>query len=462
MIRKWTTVLLSLFLAVMLPVCAMADTQHTLRVVPGDVLASEEAVVDLLNVLSITLTEGSTCGALSLNLNNEAIATVGLTADGTGLYVQSNLLSDDVLYVTWDDGFAVITEVMMGLLRSEGASIAELEKLESSMNELKLAIVNAVNGSSAPNLSAVNKGKLIFEAGKMAADDPKMVEFVNSVIRGITTEEGTFTSEKHDTASQKITITLTSKDLAVLAETQAARTLMEQYLRESMGSNASADKIAHYTEQNLASLKEELENSDMRLVMTVHQNADEDLPVNVTMLTTMKDGEETVALKLDYHRLSTENGVDYKAEFSMLDAEAPFLEMLFELNRGFDAVTHGRFALLADGEEITVMYKGENVEADTRSRSIDLYLRSGAVTLLEPVPSDRPIIGIELVSSVADPALLSALESADADNSVNVMKLSDEEMGKLLMDIETRCMQAVYGALGSLPTSVLTLVMGMM
>lgn len=465
MIRKWLTVLLSLLLAVMLPVCAMADTQHTLRVIPGDVLASEQAVVDLLDVVSLTVTQASKSGALSVNLADDAIATVGLTADGTGLYVQSNLLSDDVLYVTWDDGFAVVTEAMVSLLRSEGVSLAELTEIESAMNELKLAIINVLNGSTAPSLSTVNKGKLILEFGKLAADDPKLVEFVSSIAKGIVTEEGTFTSDKHDAASQKITITLTSKELAMLCDTAVMRSVMEQSLRKELGAGADAtdEQIAQYAEKNLAELKTEIENSDMRLLMTVHQNTDEDLPVNITMLTTMKADEETLAMKLDYNRLSTENGVGYKAEFiSMLDSEEAFLDMLFELNRGFDAVTEGRFALLADGEEMTVTYKAQNVEADTRSRLFELFLRSDAVSIVEPAAYLRPLISFELTSSMADPALLSDLESAEAETSVNVMKLSDEEMGTLLMNIETRCMQAVYGALDSLPTSVLSFVMNMM
>lgn len=464
MIRKWLTVLLSLLLAVMLPVCAMADTQHTLRVIPGDVLASEQAVVDLLDVLSFTVTKASKSGALSVNLADDAIATVGFTADGTGLYVQSNLLSDDVLYVTWDDGFAVVTEAMISLLRSEGVSLAELTEIESAMNELKLAIINVLNGSTAPSLSTVNKGKLILEFGKLAADDPKLVEFVSHVAKGIVTEDGTFTSDKHDAASQKITITLTSKELAMLCDTAVMRSVMEQSLREELGAGADAtdEQIAQYAEKNLAELKTEIENSDIRLMMTVHQNTDEGTPVNITMLTTMKADDETIAMKLDYNRLSTKNGVGYKAEFSMLDSEEAFLDMLFELNRGFDAVTEGRFAVLADGEEITVTYKAQNVEADTRSRLFELFLRSDAVSIVEPAASLRPLIGFELTSSMADPALLSDLESAEAETSVNVMKLSDEEMGTLLMNIETRCMQAVYGALGSLPTNVLSLVMNMM
>jgi len=43
MIRKWMTTLLAMLLAMMLPLCALADTQHTLTILPGDALATEQA-----------------------------------------------------------------------------------------------------------------------------------------------------------------------------------------------------------------------------------------------------------------------------------------------------------------------------------------------------------------------------------------------------------------------------------
>ena len=48
MIRKWMTMLLSLVLALSVCMSALADMQHTLSVEPGEMLASEEVIADLL------------------------------------------------------------------------------------------------------------------------------------------------------------------------------------------------------------------------------------------------------------------------------------------------------------------------------------------------------------------------------------------------------------------------------
>ena len=70
MFRKWLTILVALMMMAM-PFGAMADTQHTLSIVPGDVMASEQAVVDLLNVLDLRLTTGEKSGALTVLLNDQ-------------------------------------------------------------------------------------------------------------------------------------------------------------------------------------------------------------------------------------------------------------------------------------------------------------------------------------------------------------------------------------------------------
>ena len=97
------------------------------------------------------------------------------------------------------------------------------------------------------------------------------------------------------------------------------------------------------------------------------------------------------------------------------------------------------------------------VELLVRERDVALYLRSNAVNIIEPAASDRPLITFQVVSSPADPAVLSVIEAADADSSVNVFKLSDEGMQALVGDITNRAMQAAYTALANLPASVVQL-----
>ena len=96
MTHKLITTLLCLVLAVALPLAALADTRHTLTLIPGDDLSAVPAIADLCDALSLTLTKGEKSGGLTLSVGGEDIATVALGADSTGLYAQSTLLGDDV------------------------------------------------------------------------------------------------------------------------------------------------------------------------------------------------------------------------------------------------------------------------------------------------------------------------------------------------------------------------------
>lgn len=96
MIRKWLTTLLCLLLSLALPLCALADTQHTVQVIPGDDMASVDGVKDLCDALAVKVTTNDKAGALTLNLSGTDVLNVKLTADENGLYVQSELLGSDV------------------------------------------------------------------------------------------------------------------------------------------------------------------------------------------------------------------------------------------------------------------------------------------------------------------------------------------------------------------------------
>ena len=78
MTRKLITTLLCLVLAVALPLAALADTRHTLTLIPGDDLSAVPAIADLCDALSLTLTKGEKSGGLTLSVGGEDIATVAL------------------------------------------------------------------------------------------------------------------------------------------------------------------------------------------------------------------------------------------------------------------------------------------------------------------------------------------------------------------------------------------------
>jgi len=469
MIRKWTTMILSLLLAVMLPLCAFADTQHTLAVIPGDALASEQAVADLLDVLSIKLTKGLKSGALTLVLDDTDIVTAGIKADATGLYAHSDLISDDVLYITWDDAFALLTDVMKSSLAAQGADPAALSQLEQSMGEAKATVVAAAANGMQPSAGVTTPEESIAMMEELFGDDPAMMAYAKNVSEKVIVEEGAFADSQRDVADQKYTLTLTAEDVLPVLDSAYMRTVMREALTVEAGDVSEAEMNALIDEQ-IAQARTELENSDLQMTCITYSIDGGKTPVGMEMGMTMNvenvnEAGEPVQLEMgmnmNYDRLTDESGVAHKADMSLAMNGEIMMDVRFDLHKGVDDVSKGLLGLLAGGEELVFTYHAENTKPDVRERDVQLYLRSNATAILEPAASDRPLIGFEVVTSPADPALLSALEQADAAGSVDVMKLSDEDLQSLMNGVSMRAQNALYAALPKLPTSVLGLAMNL-
>lgn len=461
MLRNCLKTLLCVLLVLMLPLCALADVQHSLKVIPGSGMGPDQAVADLMDAISLKLTQGAKSGALTIALEDADIATAAVTADATGVYVHSNLLSDDVLYVTWDDGFAYLTEVLKAAMQAEGMPESELAALEQGMAEIKNVIVKAEGSGMAGGLETLQSNA----AALVLPDNSDWQTFASVIGEKMVVENGSFADAQRDTADQKYMLTLTSEDMLKLCDTEYMRTLMREVAAVA-NSGAEAEELEKAADELLEQAREAYRTSDYEMVMTMYTQNGGSAVAGIEMGMSMAVKEENntshIAMNLNYDRLTDENGVAYMADMAVaLDGESA-VQMAFELHRGLDEVSKGSLALLAEGEEITFLYRAENTQPDVRERRVDLYLRSGATAIIAPAFSDRPVIGFEVVTSPADPAVLAKVEQADPHNSVNVMKLSDEEMQALGSGISARCMQAVYSALAKLPTSALQLAMQLM
>jgi len=167
-------------------------------------------------------------------------------------------------------------------------------------------------------------------------------------------------------------------------------------------------------------------------------------------------------LGLYYGRHTTEAGVSHKADFAMSEAGENFLEMKLDVLNGANGVNKGIFGILADGEEVVVQF-GSELKADgSKERFASLYLRSGAAAILEPAASDRPIITFNVSSTDAKSEIVSMLDKASLETSLNIMRMTSEEMEAFATNVKNLSMQTLFTAMGKLPASTLTVLMGEM
>lgn len=461
MIRKWLTVLLSLLLAMALPLAALADTQHTLTIIPGDDMAAIPAVTDLFDVLSLTVTPGEKAGALTLTVADTDIATIAMSADTTGLYVQSALLSDDVLYVTWDDAFAFLTQVMIAGMEAEGEKVdaATREALETGMEQYKTALLSSLGSAEATaSFSPTTREEAMEMVSKMFKDDPKMMEYVEGIYDKMVVEDGSFTDDERDPADQKYSITLNKEDLLKVCDSNYMRDLMTSTI-SSTDSSLSEAEVAKKVDDALAEVRKMYSEGEFQMDMTMYTADAGETLIGMEMGMNMKisDGDDTVAMtmNLNYDRLTSEAGVSHKGDMSMVVDDDDAVQLLLDLNKGRDGITTGLAGMMVDDEALTVTLNAKPIGNDGRERTAALYLREDATAIIAPAASERPVITFKVTSGPANGDKLSAIEKATPDTSVNVMKLSAEEMQTLVTDISGRCMQALYTAMGNLPASVL-------
>lgn len=464
MIRKWMTVLLSLMLAVMLPFGALADTQHTLSIIPGDLLASEEAIADLLDALDLRVTEGDKSGALTILLDDQAIVTLGMMTDITGLYASSEILGADVLYVTWDDAFAMLSDLMQDVMMMSGADEAAMQAMEASLNETKTSIVTSIG--TGVTLEPQVSTPATFEESlalveEMFPDDPQMVNYIKGLYDDMTIEDGSFADENRDTADQKYHMTMDEADLVAICDTAYMRTTMMEALTME-NPDATEEELTKAVDEIIAEVKKLYEESGFEMSMEMYTLDAGQTLVGVDMIMNMSIEDEgthsSMQMAAEYDRLTDAEGVSYKADAAMT-VDGQVIETVFDLYRANNGESNGMLGMMADGEEIVVLYEAENTAADTRVRKADVYFRSGATAILKPAASARPVIGFAITTEPAPAETLSVLENANADNSVNVLKLSDAQMQALGNQIATNAMQVFYTALGQLPTSTLNLLM---
>lgn len=67
--NKLLAVLLALLLCAMLPLSAMAATEYSFQLIPGDDMASVDAIKDLFDVLTVRFLKGEGSGMLTLSLS---------------------------------------------------------------------------------------------------------------------------------------------------------------------------------------------------------------------------------------------------------------------------------------------------------------------------------------------------------------------------------------------------------
>lgn len=459
--RKWMTLVLAVVLAVLLPLQALAGMQYTLTIVPGEELAAEPLVSDVCEVAALKLTTGEKSGALTLMLKGKDMATVAVGADRDGLYVNSNLIGAKVLFVSWEEGIAFVSDFLKSTLESQGMLDEQTaEMMDTAMNELKASIQLAWE-DGAQLEATVKPEEAIALLEEAYADDPGMVAYLKNILEKLQEEEGAFTAETHDAATCRQTLQLTTEDILLVFETNYMRSMLEQSM-QAQDPELTGEKLTAAVDAAIEEAREIFKSSDVDMVMTVYSANEHQDVVGVEMemdISVTEGGEtETVLMTMQYDRLTTAEGVGHKALLEAKYQDTSLMEMSLDLNFAENGEDKGMFALLAEGGQLSVVYNAAD-KTDAREHSVALYFRDGAASIVEPAASERPLITFYVAEKEADPAVLADIDSATSETAVNILGLSNAGMMELMNEIQNQVQQVMINLFSNLPSSVLQMFM---
>ena len=182
------------------------------------------------------------------------------------------------------------------------------------------------------------------------------------------------------------------------------------------------------------------------------------MTMDSAMTVTDDDGEaerESVQMTAAYNRLTKDGVVNHSATMMLGEDGETEADLAFVLTEEDGSYTlDGAMNEVDDGKEKPIL----TVEGDQTERLVSLYARENAVAITELAASERPLFSLRVTTSEnADDSVLKAIESATAENAVQPLQMSDDELTEYLTSISTNATQVLYTVLSKLPSSVIEL-----
>lgn len=330
--RKGLIRILSVFVALMLPMTAMAqgavmdllaqakadgkEVVTSITFEPSATLAADQLVADLsaATVLRFNKLPGG-YGAFTLVLSNVDSFTALLRAQTDGLYVSSDILGDKPVYVTWDDMETLMNSDMMDGDISSNDMMPFTQSFANGFWEgFSFGKQNVEAGMELKALTEEEIKAKFIEA--MGGDDSYVKWCEETFETKTVTTTGAFTLEGSDVADTKLEVTITNEDLASMFDVA--------YIQKQMAAQIKAQDPSLTDEQVTASLKEEVEKakaeiiaSEVSVPITIYTKGESDLvamQVGVTGMFTASETGSFSAETTDTTVVASDTSVDENAK----------------------------------------------------------------------------------------------------------------------------------------------------
>lgn len=475
--RKVLAVLLSVILALSLPMSAFAATQITLRIIPGAELleAGGEQLQTMFESLYYRILLEGSATAFSVHSDKGELISVNMRSGLDGFYCSTALVGDRTLYFSTHDVAETIVQDM------QSVQAGEISEAELFMGGTIVSML--------PSFIAAGVFPALYEQPSVVTELIGLLPDSALLMGGnATVTEGDFIAEDHDPATTKTEYTRTAADLAALMDNEAFRKLWND--RMQLEEETAA--------QVFAGLKEAFSGSDFQVAATVYTNGDRQCAAHreITYSVVSESASGTYESKnhlivdsaskgsLTTHTLTINNTtlersagteqsysevfrlvIDSAAgTFTLTGADAKNADrnvIQGQLTIDANGMPEGWFGVLEDGYQFTATLKtvAENQDAYTL---LSLYETTEAAdTLIEPAEDLVPMLSFAVqVAQTEAPEALTALAAATPESCLQLLRLPEAALAKELDLIEGEMMSALLLMMSRMPPELLTLTLG--
>lgn len=514
--RKGLIRFLSIVAALMLPLTALAqgaamdlfmqaqkdgkEIVTTINFEPGAVLSAQQAVSDLSAATELRFTKlPGGYGAFTLVLSGVDTLTAQLRAQADGLFVLSDVLGAKPVYFTWADLNNTITQAM----RDSGASDANISQFSQGfMTGFGQGFSTGMAGTGdmmVPLTEAEIKQKITEAMG----GDEKFVAWLEGIEASKVVTSGEFTVEGSDAADTKTELVITKEQIAGLLDVPSVQVKIAEQLKAE-DATLTDEQLAAKVAEVVATSKEDVLKTDVVIPMTFYTKGAEELVAadfgmtgNFKSSSTTVDTEavpavetvtETVskiAVTAQYvkktagdvktHTMTATASQDDEKRMAMsatLIVDPQTINGALTLLDGKDspkliANLTGNYADLKNlkgqmdltvndlSSATAVVMDFEQLVSDA-SVETKLALSSGAsVAAIKETPDAARLGTVKITSTVqADSGAFNALKEATPETSLEVLKLSQEDLASFMNTLQSNGLQVVYKIMGNLPPSV--------
>ncbi|MCE5344259.1 MAG: hypothetical protein LLF96_11855 [Eubacteriales bacterium] len=475
---------------------------------PGAGLAADQIVTDLCAATALRcqkLPDGF--GALAISLSGTDVFSAQMRTETDGIYVKSEVLGDKPLYFTWDD----LKTFMAKSMQSSGTSDQAVESFTQGFTQAINQMTAMGETSDKQMMTEEEVKQQIIQA---MGGDESFVNWINGIEAKQVVTKGEFTLGDSDVADTKTELLITMDDIIAMMDTQYVKDQITKQLK-TQDSTLTDEQLAAQTAEAIATAKTEMADSDIAITATVYSVGETkdfvaslvnvtgtftpsdvtavqplaDMTVQATTDTATTADAGNLPFKMDITvqavKKTTEAGTLYTLDVTAVKDDTDKVALNANLNIGNTSVTGALAVLDKDGKSVltlalgcdyqdpnhvTASLDGTVVVDDTQTAfmlgmdqtvtdtTVNTVLSLSTGESFSAIKADAAaaLLGTLKINTVVqdDSGYFTTLGGAKPETSLELAKLSDDEMSTYVTSLNDNLNTLMGTVLQNLPASV--------